>query len=41
MLSNELHLVVLEYCLKGVALTQANWWVLEENHLPAQGPQCK
>lgn len=27
MLSNELHLVVLEHCLKGVALTQANWWV--------------
>lgn len=27
MLSNEPHLVVLEHCLKGVALTQANWWV--------------
>lgn len=27
MLSNELHLVVLEHCLKGVAHTQANWWV--------------
>lgn len=27
MLPNELHLGVLEHYLKGVALTQTNWWL--------------